>query len=100
MTQMDMFTEVLQEYAGRSAYRPGQLAQLTGIPPRTITNWLEGRVQQPRDWQNVVRLGQALRLDLPEMDELLAAAGYPYVEQLQRYAADDGECELFVFLAE
>lgn len=91
MAQPEHFTEVLQEYVGRVAYRPGQLAQLTGVPPRTIANWLEGRVRQPRVWQDVVRLGQALRLDSSEMDRLLAAAGYPCVEQLERCI--DGEVE-------
>jgi len=85
------FTDVLNEYVGRSAYRPGQLARLTGVPQMTIVNWLGGRVKQPRIWQDVVRLARALRLNLPETDALLTAAGYPVVTQLRRQVGDEVE---------
>ncbi|MCZ7666447.1 MAG: hypothetical protein M5U34_04080 [Chloroflexi bacterium] len=41
MTQETLsFTDILNEYVGHSAYRPGQLARLTGVPKMTIVNWL------------------------------------------------------------
>jgi hypothetical protein len=100
MKQAGSFAEVLKEYVGRSAYRPGQLARLTGVPQRTIVNWLEGRVRQPRAWQDVIKLAQALRLSLPETDVLLTAVEYPSIKQLRLHTKDEAEQALFTFWAE
>jgi hypothetical protein len=100
MKQAELFAEVLRDYVRRSAYRPSQLARLSGIPPRTIAHWLEGLVRRPRTWQDVARLAQALRLNRLETDTLLTAAGYPLLEQLRGYAGDETEQALLAFWTE
>ena len=65
MQKTGLFVEVLREYVGRSAYRPGQLAKLSGVPERTIVNWLDGLVERPRLWQDVVRVGKVLEIVFP-----------------------------------
>ncbi|MCB8946309.1 MAG: hypothetical protein H6658_21400 [Ardenticatenaceae bacterium] len=99
MKEESSFTDVLNEYVKRSVYRPSQLARLTGLPPMTIVNWLNGRVQQPRHWQDVVRMGKVPRLSLVEMDSLLQAAGFPCVVQLGRFADGPAEQEVLAFWA-
>ncbi|MCA9952202.1 MAG: hypothetical protein KDE48_21270 [Anaerolineales bacterium] len=89
------FSDILNAYIERSAYRPGQLARLTSVPQMTIVNWLEGRVKRPRAWQDVVRLAGALRLNLRETDTLLKAASYPPLTHLQRGSQDEREQALF-----
>lgn len=93
--ELASFSEILNAYVVRSAYRPGQLARLTGVPQMTIVNWLEGRVKRPRTWQDIVRLARALHLSWRETDTLLTAAGYPPVKHLQRQTADEQERALF-----
>ncbi|MDQ3307748.1 MAG: hypothetical protein M3499_05255 [Actinomycetota bacterium] len=65
---------------------PGLLSRLSGVPQATIVNWLEGRVARPRRWEDLVRVGDAMRLGRDEVDELLAAARHPPVVELARSA--------------
>ncbi|MEJ2750007.1 MAG: hypothetical protein P8183_19185, partial [Anaerolineae bacterium] len=86
MTEPFQFADKLNEYVTRSAYTPGQLANLTGLPRTTIANWLNGRVQRPRDWQPLVKLLVVLHLDESEADEVLRAANQPAIAELRLLA--------------
>lgn len=71
------FCDHLNEFVTRSLYTAGQLALLTGIPQRTIANWLQGRVKRPRMVEDVLKVGAALHLREQEISVLLLAAGHP-----------------------
>ncbi|MFZ0547134.1 MAG: tetratricopeptide repeat protein [Candidatus Promineifilaceae bacterium] len=83
------FTDTLQQYVTRTAYTPGQLATLTGLPRTTIVNWLNGRVQRPRDWQPIVKLLTVLHLTESEADEILQAANQPTIAELRLIARQE-----------
>lgn len=70
---------------------PGLLARRSGVPKMTIVNWLEGRVERPRRWQDLVRVAVALRLDLHDSDRLLRAAGHPPLATLAAGTADPAD---------
>ncbi|MDA0242295.1 MAG: NB-ARC domain-containing protein [Chloroflexi bacterium] len=77
----------LGRYLQSSHYSAGQLAALSGVPKRTIINWLTGRVSKPHQWQAVVQVAAALKLEEMEANQLLGAAGYPPIAQLRGTAA-------------
>jgi hypothetical protein len=66
----------------------------------TLVNWREGHVQRPRVWQDVGKVAHALRLSPTELNELLAAAGYPNLSQLNQQAATVADRELLAFWLE
>jgi len=70
------------------------LARLSGVPKRTIVNWLDGTVKHPRHWQSVVRVAAALRQPRMQTDELLAAAALPDLQSLMRQSNDADDCLL------
>ena len=96
----DQFATVLERFVGRSAYTPGQLSNLAALPKTTIVNWLNGRVQRPRDWQGVAALAVALRLSEAEVDELMAAAGQPTIRELRVLAAAPSDRDLLAHFAQ
>lgn len=87
---------VLRQLMTRPTYRytPGLLGRLSGVPKTTIVNWLNGRVAQPRLWQDLVRVGLALRLEAADVDALLAAAGHPPLSVLSGQTTDPADREL------
>ena len=87
------FADTLNLYVARTAYTPGQLATLSGLPKSTIVNWLQGRVSHPREWQTLVKLLSVLRLGEEEADRVLQAAGHPPLAELRRLATE-AEAEL------
>src|SRR5215216_3790977 len=82
------FAGLLRQHLQASLYTYGQLAQLSGVPKRTIVNWLDGTVKRPRHWQSVVRVAAALRQPQAETDELLAAAELPDLQSLTLQSKD------------
>ncbi|MCC6455092.1 MAG: SUMF1/EgtB/PvdO family nonheme iron enzyme [Caldilineaceae bacterium] len=78
----DLFSALLRQQIQASLYSYGQLAQLSGVPKRTIVNWLDGTVRHPRQWQSVVRVAAALRQTFEQTNELLAAAELPTLQSL------------------
>lgn len=94
------FAHVVGECLTRSGYNACQVARLAGLPRRTVANWLDGVVTKPRSWLDVVKLARVLRLTLNEVNELLAAAGYPPPAQLQQQAQNEAERSLLTFWAE
>lgn len=85
------FVHLLRQFVDRSGYNTCQIARLSGIPRRTIANWLEGAVQKPRTWQDVVKVAGALRLPQSELNQLLDATGFPLLARLKKQAQNETE---------
>lgn len=82
MKHKPYLADVLGSYVQRSTYSTGQLQRLSGIPKRTIANWLEGRVEKPRQWADLVKLAAVLDLSSAEVTDLLQTAGHPSLAEL------------------
>jgi formylglycine-generating enzyme required for sulfatase activity len=82
------FDEVLRDFFHKNLIKPGQAAISTGIPKDTILNWLKGRVEKPRSWQDVVILAGVLHLDENQANELLSSAHYPTIAELRKIRSD------------
>lgn len=80
----DELMDVLGAFVQRSHYSAGQVADLSGVAKRTIINWLTGRVRKPHQWQALLPVAAALRLDERETNQLLQAAGYPPLAVLRQ----------------
>jgi len=76
------FTEIVTRYVENAGYTPGQLSRLSGVPQATLTNWLNGRVQKPRQRDSLLHVAAALQLSELEASQLLRAAGHPSLETL------------------
>ncbi len=97
MTDPFQFADKLGFYVNRSAYTSGQLASLSDLPKTTIANWLNGRVQRPRDWQPIVKLLTVLHLDENEADEILRAAHQPTIAELRLLAQEQDQSLLMAW---
>lgn len=86
--------DVLSGYLRQSIYSYNQLAKRSGVPRRTIVNWLDGSVRRPRQWQGLVRLAHALDLSAGQTDLLLLAAGLPTLHDLRRQSYDPADLAL------
>ena len=85
------FAGLLRQHIQASLYSYGQLAQLSGVPKRTIVNWLDGTVRYPRHWQSIVRVAAALRQPRAQTDQLLAAADLPDLQTLAAQSSDPAD---------
>lgn len=70
------FADVLGRFVTRADYSSRQLARLSGVPRKTIANWLAGQVQRPRYRLPLLKVAQALHLGEADTDSLLRAAGH------------------------
>lgn len=75
-----------------------RLAKLSGIPQRTISNWLNGNILKPRHWQDVVKVAAALYLTATETDMLLRVAGHPSVAHLSTKVSTQADFTLLTNL--
>jgi predicted ATPase len=103
MTLAERLADVLAEYMRRPEYpyTPGLLAKRSGVPKATIVNWLEGRVEKPRRWQDLARVAAVLRLSAADASRLLQAGGYPPVARLHAdVAAQEDRVLLSVWMEE
>ncbi len=91
----ETFAEVLGQFLGRMEYSAGQLAKLSGVPKKTIVNWLAGRVRRPHQWQQIVRVADALHLTEAEADRLLQAARWETLQIWRSQVAGQLEEALF-----
>lgn len=85
---------LLSRHLRQSVYSYGQLAKLSGVPKRTIVNWLDGTVHRPRRWQGLVQLAHALALSAEDADDLLRAAGLPQLGLLRAQAVTPADAAL------
>lgn len=76
--------DVLDRYITERRYSSGQVAELSGVPPRTIINWRSGRVRKPQRWQDVLKVAVALGLNKAQVDEMLQAAQHGTLVELWR----------------
>ena len=90
--------EVLGRFVERTGYNIGQLGKLSGIPKRTIANWLGGHVQRPRHESDLLKLAKVLHLDERETNELLQAAEHPSLQELRSTAQDEATRDLLAQL--
>ena len=61
-----------------------RLSRLSGVPRRTLENWLYGRSQKPRHVEPILMVARELHLPAGDANRLLLAAGYPTIEELVR----------------
>lgn len=82
------FSELLREYLQTAGISVSQLSRQSGLPRRTIANWLEGYAQKPRDWCDVITIATALHLDRLATNDLLVSAGFPVLATLRTHHPD------------
>jgi tetratricopeptide (TPR) repeat protein/transcriptional regulator with XRE-family HTH domain len=83
--------ELLGQHVHRAHSSVNRLAKLSGVPQRTIANWLNGVILKPRHWQDVVRIAAVLHLSETETNALLQSAGQPLLSQLRAKAATEAD---------
>lgn len=76
------FSDVLEQLTRQAGYNTSQLARLSGLPQKTVDNWIKGRVNRPREQADLLKLAQVLRLNVTEATRLFTAARYPIMEFL------------------
>lgn len=99
MVEQESFYDVLQRLRAKNRHRQalsyGQIASISGLPERTVANWFSGRItRKPRNWRHLIKLAIALQLDYVEVDELLAAARHPSLNELRDRAKSAEDREL------
>lgn len=88
------FANLLGRYLHRSRSSVNRLSLLSGVPQRTIANWLDGQVQKPQQWQPVLRVALSLHLTERETEELLKAAKHPSLKELRLRSAAESDLVL------
>lgn len=77
------FAQELQHLLDQSDTSVRRLARLSGIPRRTLENWLYGYVLRPRSVEYVLKIARALHLTAEDADRLLVASGHPPLAELK-----------------
>ncbi len=71
----------------RRALSIRKIAVLSGLRERTVANWFhKGNVAKPRNWRDLIKLAITLMLAHDEVEELLAAARRPSLDELRSRA--------------
>ncbi len=91
---LETFADILGHYVQRSRYSAPQVAALSGLSRRTIANWLGGVALKPQQWQGVVKMAAALKLNEAETSHLLTAAGHPPIAKLRQTAVHNDDLNL------
>ncbi len=89
-----LLADLLGQHLQRTHTSVNRLAKLSGIPQRTIANWLNGFIKKPHQWQSLVKVASALHLNPAETDELLLTAEHPSLSELSRTAASRPDKDL------
>jgi tetratricopeptide (TPR) repeat protein/transcriptional regulator with XRE-family HTH domain len=89
---------ILQAFLARARCSTRALADLTGLPRRTLENWRSGEIRRPRAVIDVLKVAQALALDMADTEVLLHAAGYPSLALLQVQAKQVDDRQLIALL--
>jgi len=86
----------------KSAVKPPlsvtDIAELSGVPERTIENWLNRTTLRPSQ-EGLLRVAKVLAPGLYEVNRLLRAGGYPTVDILLHQAKQHNDPELVELLA-
>jgi len=88
------FPELIRSFIDRRNVSVEQLATLANLSRKTLYRWVNGEVTNPRHWYQIVALGKALRLNIEEVDQLLAATKNPGFAELKDLTRHEYELEL------
>ena len=75
-TAMHSFAELLGKHLRTQFLSELELAQQIKVRRATVSRWLSGEVNRPRQREDVLRCAEFLELSPPQRDELLIAAGF------------------------
>lgn len=78
------FAEELERVLVETDTSIRRLARLSGIPRRTLENWLYGDVRRPRYVEPILQMAQVLHLPAHDVDRVLVAAGHPSLNALKQ----------------
>lgn len=81
MSEKHPFIEQLERHAAVMNWGMDRLAAAADLPKSTIASWRR-RNGPPREWQSVVKVAQALGLNMEQTDAMLSAAGQPPLRRL------------------
>lgn len=84
MMQPQSFAVLLERFIQKDGRHVRQLSEAISerfgpehaVPHNTISRWLRGEVQKPRNWPHIVKLAAVLRLSQDDMHRLLQTAGH------------------------
>jgi transcriptional regulator with XRE-family HTH domain len=88
------FAEQVQFFITRRNLPVEQLATLANLSRKTLYRWVNGEVESPRHWYQIVSLGKALRLNVDEVNQLLWTTKNPAFDELKELARYEYELEL------
>ncbi len=88
------FTDQIQFFVKRRNLPVEQLATLSNLSRKTLYRWVNGEVERPRHWSQIVALGKALRLNEQEVNQLLWITKNPALDELKDLARYEYEHEL------
>jgi tetratricopeptide (TPR) repeat protein/transcriptional regulator with XRE-family HTH domain len=78
---------LLDQLINREGLSRPQIARRSGISAKTVTSWLRGDVQSPRDWRPLLQVLRAVQATTAESNLILQGAGHPALPRLARRAA-------------
>jgi tetratricopeptide (TPR) repeat protein len=85
------FADLLGQHLAHTHNSVNRLAKISGVPQRTLANWLNGKIRKPQQWQAVVKAAIALQLTSIQTDALLCAAGHPSLAQIHLKVVSPGD---------
>ena len=88
------FAEQVQFFVKRRNLPVEQLATLANLSRKTLYRWVNGEVESPRHWYQIVSLGKALHLNVDEVNQLLWVTKNPSFHELKDLARYEYELEL------
>lgn len=89
-----IFRELVQSFIKRRNLPVEQVATLANLSRKTLYRWVNGEVENPRHWYQVVALGKALHLSTEEVNQLLTVTKNPAFHELRELARYEYEVEL------
>ncbi|MBI5352298.1 MAG: helix-turn-helix transcriptional regulator [Chloroflexi bacterium] len=88
------FPELVRFFIKRRNLSVEQLANLANLSRKTLYRWVNGEVENPRHWYQIVALGKALCLSVDEVNQLLKVTKNPNFGELKELARYEYEVEL------
>ena len=88
------FRELIQFFIKRRNLSVEQLANRANLSRKTLYRWVNGEVENPRHWYQIVALGKALHLNVEEVNQLLGVTRNPRFQELKEVARYEYEVEL------
>lgn len=88
------FTDQIQHYVKRRNLPVEQVANQANLSRKTLYRWVNGEVERPRHWSQILAVGKALRLNEQEVNQLLWICKFPDVQELKNAARYEYELAL------